>query len=82
MARPEDLIDPGQHQVPDLASGFLGGLPPGCLGDRLAELHLAARQQPPPPVRAALLPGGKGEGGWRHGMRFGNHDGIAGTAGR
>ena len=27
------------------------------------------------------MPLWQGEGGWRHGMRFGNHGGIAGTAG-
>jgi hypothetical protein len=56
VPRPDDLIRAGQHQVTGHAAGFLSRLPPCRRGDRFAELHLAARQQPPPRVRAALLP--------------------------
>jgi hypothetical protein len=53
VSRPDDLVRPGEQQVTDLTAGLLGGLPPGCIGDGLAEFNLAAGQQPPAGIRAA-----------------------------
>jgi len=47
---------PGQRQLARVAAGLLGGLAAGRRGDGLAELDLAAGQQPPHRVRAAFLP--------------------------
>jgi hypothetical protein len=44
-----------QREITQLTPWFLGRFPPGRLSDRLAELRLPARQQPPSRMRAALL---------------------------